>query len=156
MVVHIRKKSSRQHGSRTHGWGYKKHRGAGNRGGRGMAGTGKRADSKKPSIWKQPYFGQRGFFNPNPKKNKNIIAISLKNVEDRLDGWKGAGFVKEEDGKVVVDLGKLGYNKLLSSSMATKKLKISVLYASKGAVKRVERAGGEVLTSKKEEKLQEV
>lgn len=156
MVVRIRKKNSRQHGTRTHGWGYKKHRGAGNRGGRGMAGTGKRADSKKPSIWKQPYFGQHGFFNPNPKKNKNITAISLKNVEDRLNGWKDMGFVKEENGKAVVDLGKLGYNKLLSSSMVTKKLKISVLHASKCAVERVEKAGGEVLTSKKEEELREV
>lgn len=118
-----------------------------------MAGTGKRADSKKPSFWKSPYFGKYGFVNPNPKKNKCIVAISLKNVEDKLNSWKAAGFVREENGKVVVDLGKLGYNKLLSNGGVTKKLKISVLYASKSAVERVEKAGGEVLTSEKEEGL---
>ena len=57
MTVNKRKKNSRQRGSHTHGWGaMKKHRGAGNRGGRGAAGSGKRADSKKPSIWTGPYF----------------------------------------------------------------------------------------------------
>ncbi len=45
------KKNKRQRGLSSHGWGHKKkHRGAGNRGGKGMAGTGKRADTKKPSI----------------------------------------------------------------------------------------------------------
>ena len=48
----------------------KKRRGAGNRGGRGMAGSGKRADQKKPTILKlygSSYFGKRGeksFFLP--------------------------------------------------------------------------------------------
>ena len=62
MVVRKRKKNSRQHGSTTHGWGaMKKHRGAGNRGGRGLAGTGKRADQMKPLHWKERYFGKLGF-----------------------------------------------------------------------------------------------
>ena len=70
MVVNKRKKSTRQRAGTTHGYGsMKKHRGAGHRGGRGASGTGKRADSKKPSIWKQTdYFGKHGF------KKKNICA----------------------------------------------------------------------------------
>ena len=45
------KKVRKFRGSHTHGYGSKKkHRGAGSRGGRGMAGSGKRADQKKPSI----------------------------------------------------------------------------------------------------------
>jgi large subunit ribosomal protein L15 len=51
MTTHRRKKNVKQRGSKTHGWGsMKKHRGAGNRGGRGKAGTGKRGDQKKPTI----------------------------------------------------------------------------------------------------------
>jgi len=65
MSINKRTKRSRQRGSHTHGWGAKKkHRGAGNRGGRGMAGTGKRADQKKPTImnlYGNEYFGKRGF-----------------------------------------------------------------------------------------------
>jgi len=40
MTVNKRKKMSRLRGSHTHGWGAKKkHRGKGNKGGAGMAGT---------------------------------------------------------------------------------------------------------------------
>ena len=54
MVVNKRKKFSRQRGGHTHGWGSKKkHRGSGNRGGKGMGGTGKRADQVKTLIWKE-------------------------------------------------------------------------------------------------------
>ena len=53
MVLNKRKKNSRMRGNTTHGYGsMKKNRGAGNRGGRGMAGSGKRADQKKPTILK--------------------------------------------------------------------------------------------------------
>ena len=45
MSVNKTKKVGKYRGSKTHGGGHmKKRRGAGNRGGRGMAGTGKRAD----------------------------------------------------------------------------------------------------------------
>jgi len=41
--VHKRKKASRIRGARTCGWGFRqKHKGHGNKGGVGMAGTGKR------------------------------------------------------------------------------------------------------------------
>ena len=67
-----RKKVNKYRGSQTHGGGAKKkRRGAGNRGGRGMAGSGKRADQKKPSILKEygnRYFGKRGFRSKNKKK----------------------------------------------------------------------------------------
>ena len=68
MVVNKRKKNSRQRGSTTHGFGSKKkHRGHGSRGGSGLAGTGKRADAKKPSFWHDTeYFGGHGFVNNAP------------------------------------------------------------------------------------------
>jgi len=68
-----RKKVTKQRGSKTHGWGaMKKHRGAGNRGGRGMAGTGKRGDAKKPSIQKnKKYFGKYGFKSLKKRKIEN-------------------------------------------------------------------------------------
>ena len=53
MKTKKRKKSSRMHGRKagTHGWGArKKHKKSGHRGGKGMAGTGKRADQKKTLI----------------------------------------------------------------------------------------------------------
>ena len=49
----------------THGTGARKNkRHSGHHGGKGMAGTGKRADTKKPTIinlYGNDYFGKRGF-----------------------------------------------------------------------------------------------
>jgi len=144
MVVNKRTKFSRQRASHTHGWGSKKkHRGAGNRGGRGMAGTGKRGDQMKTLHWKdKKYFGKHGFKKKGLKKEVNTINIDY--VEENLDK-----FLKEG----VVDLGKLGYNKLLGKGHVKSKLKIKVDNASAKAVEKVKKAGGEVILAvvKKEE-----
>lgn len=83
-----RKKSERYRGSQTHGGGAKKkRRGAGNRGGRGMAGSGKRADQKKPTILKNygnSYFGKRGF---SSKSKKVIKPITIQTIETKLYNW---------------------------------------------------------------------
>ncbi len=144
MVARKRKKSSRMRGSWTHGWGEKKkHRGAGSRGGRGRAGTGKRCDSKKPSIWKDiNYFGKIGF----KKKNIqiNIIPINLKLVDECADLWVKNKLAEEKSGTIEIDLGKIGYNKLLSTGKVTKKLLIKVANASARAAEKVSKAGGKV------------
>lgn len=144
MVARKRKKSSRMRGSWTHGWGEKKkHRGAGHRGGRGMAGTGKRGDAKKPSVWKDTnYFGKHGF----KKKNisEKIIAVNLRTIENSIDSWLEKKLVEEKAGVISIDLKKIGFNKLLSSGKATKKLIITVSKASAKAVEKVSKAGGKV------------
>ncbi|MEW6070653.1 MAG: uL15 family ribosomal protein, partial [Candidatus Thermoplasmatota archaeon] len=70
-------------GSRTHGRGQKAGRGAGKRGGRGMAGT-----HKHKYLWvlkyKPDYFGRRGFKRPQKvikeKKCINLYEIIEKNL----------------------------------------------------------------------------
>jgi len=152
MTVNKRKKNSRQRGSWTHGWGEKKkHRGAGNRGGRGMAGTGKRADSKKPSIWKTDYFGKRGF---NSVKKKAIIAKNIGDIEANLEKLVAKNLIVKENDFYLVDSKRLGFNKLLGKGKITKKYKIIVPYASKKAIEIVEKAGG-VMDVKKLEKDKE-
>ena len=140
-----RKKNSRQRGTHTHGWGAKKkHRGAGNRGGRGMAGTGKRGDAKKPRIWSnKKYFGKFGFKKKNIKVKINTITI--KSVEQMLPSWQGKKLAEDKGGIFELNLEKLGYNKLLSNGKATKKMKITVSYASASAAEKIKAAGGEVV-----------
>lgn len=143
MTFHKRKKNSRMRGSQTHGWGgKKKHRGTGHRGGKGRAGSGKRADAKKPSNWSSDYFGKRGFKKKGQKIE--IKAINLKDIEENLEKLLSLKLVQEKSGAYVIDLVKLGYNKLLSSGNATKKLIINVPYASQKAVEKVKAAGGSV------------
>ena len=144
MTATKRSKNSRQRASTTHGWGsMKKHRGAGNRGGRGNSGTGKRAAQKKTLVWKNPnYFGKYGF----KKKNIKVLIshINLKTIEDSLTTWVTDKKVIEENGVFVVDLEKIGYNKLLSAGKVQNKMKIIVPSASKKAVEKVQGAGGSV------------
>lgn len=145
MTARKRAKNSRQRGTHTHGWGSKKkHRGAGNRGGKGMAGTGKRGDAKKPSIWKgkRSYLGKFGFKKKNQKIKINTITI--RSVEQKTPEWVSNKIAEEKNGMILIDLEKAGYNKLLSNGKITKKLKIKVPYASNKAVEKVKSAGGEI------------
>jgi large subunit ribosomal protein L15 len=153
MAVNKRKKNSRQRGSKTHGYGaMKKHRGAGSRGGRGMAGSGKRADTNKPSNWKLRYFGKRGF--KSKKQVVEIKAFNLLYIEDKLNSLLKKKMVEKEGDFYNVDAEKLGFNKLLSKGNVSNKFKIKVMYASKNAVEKIKSAGGDVGIAKKESEKQ--
>ncbi|MAG50177.1 50S ribosomal protein L15 [archaeon] len=139
------KKVRKFRGSHTHGYGSKKkHRGAGSRGGRGMAGSGKRADQKKPSILKKhgkKYFGRYGF----RSLKKSVKAVNIEYLEKLVK----ENLVKKEGDTFLVDLGKLGYGKLLSLGKVTQKFKVLVKSASKKAVEKIKKAGGEVIQPEK-------
>ncbi len=127
-----RKKKNRMRGTKTHGHGSKKKwRGAGNRGGRGMAGTGKRADQKKTYILRYygtDYFGKHGFHSIHKREN-NVINLDELNKFD-----------KEE-----INLKELGYTKLLGRGNISKKVKVFIGSASKSAIEKIKEKGGEVI-----------
>jgi large subunit ribosomal protein L15 len=144
MTVNKRTKKSRQRGSWTHGWGAKKkHRGSGNKGGFGMAGTGKRADTKKPSIWKDAhYFGKWGFRQKGPKRK--IIPVNLSFFEDNCEKLLGEKKIEHQNGVYIIDLAAVGFNKLLGGGVVTKKFKFKATYASQKAIDKVKEKGGDV------------
>ena len=131
-MMHKRKKNTRQQGSKTWGWGaMKKHRGKGNKGGAGMAGSGKRGDAKKPANWNdKKYFGKYGF----KRKKKEQITISIARIEQKY-------ITEAEKG---LDLTKFGFNKLLGQGTPTKKYNITIAKASKKAIEKIKKAGGTV------------
>jgi large subunit ribosomal protein L15 len=134
-----RKKKTRMRGSKTHGGGaMKKRRGKGNKGGRGRAGSGKRADQTKPSHWSAPYFGKKGFHSRSrPSKVINILDLDLKNLG------------KEEQGFTKIDLK--GF-KLLGKGKAKKKYAITVDKASAKAAAKIKAAGGSLTITEKVKK----
>src|SRR3990172_3176671 len=87
-----RKKVSRMRGrgQGTHGWGArKKHKKSGHRGGKGMAGTGKRADQKKTLVTKlygHGYFGKQGITSKGTERDKRL-RINLKDIEYNLEKY---------------------------------------------------------------------
>lgn len=146
MVVNRKNKVRKRRGSKTHGWGsMKKHRGAGNRGGRGLAGSGKRAGHKVHQIIKRfgkGYLGRSGF---TSKSRSKIKGINLKHIENKLNKYMEKGFIKKEGTSFYVDLEKIGYNKLLGSGLIKNKYKIKTKFTSKKAKEKVEKMGGEVV-----------
>ncbi len=146
MVVNKRQKSSRMRGAKTtHGFGAKKkHRGSGNRGGFGMAGSGKRADQKKPTILKKfgnDYYGKHGFKLPF-EVQKHVKAINLVDLQAKLGHYVTEKLVSKEGDSFVIDLEKLGYQKLLGKGDVRFKMKISAPSFSVNAKEKIEKAGG--------------
>ena len=115
----------------------KKHRGAGHRGGRGAAGSGKRGDAKKPSIWgAYPNIGKKGF---SSKSRNKEVAINIS----YLDTFNKT-LAKEGQGKQTINLEALGYTKLLATGNTTKKWNITVAKATPKAIEKIKNAGGSV------------
>ncbi|MBI4016230.1 MAG: uL15 family ribosomal protein [Candidatus Aenigmarchaeota archaeon] len=141
MVVHKRRKITRQRGSRTHGWGLV-HRGSGNRGGVGNAGTGKKAHGKKPSVWKEAHLGKHGFVRHGQRAK--VCIISIKQIEQSIEKWSNAQLAVKQQDVYTLDLAKLGYSKLLSTGKATKKINVTVASAAHEAVEKIKAAGGSV------------
>lgn len=129
-------------GSRTHGKGKKHGRGHGDRGGTGNAGL-----HKHKFKWMVKYdpdhFGRHGFVRqPYPRKLK--LTINLGEIEERFDEFAARGAVKQEERVCIVDLTKLGYDKLLGGGRIGRPLRVLVGEASREAVTKVTKAGGEV------------
>lgn len=125
-----RSKASRARGNKTHGWGHKKkHRGYGNKGGRGNAGSGKRGDAKKPSYWGDVNFMGRYGFKTHNKVPKTITLRDL----DKL--------FKEGN----LNLTELGYDKVLGTGKVNKKFNITVSSFTNKAAEKVKAAGGKII-----------
>jgi len=132
--VHKRTKNSRIRGARTVGWGFRqKHKGHGNKGGFGMAGTGKRGDHKKQSsemAVKGKYFGKQGATSRGTKRD-NYEKINLYAIKDN--------FFKKVGDKI--DLSK---HKILGHGDGFK-AEITALSATASAISKMEAAGGKII-----------
>jgi large subunit ribosomal protein L15 len=142
--MNLRKKSSRHRGSWTHGHGEKKkRRGAGSRGGRGNAGSGKRGDAKKPSFWKIKDYhkGKKGFSNPAANK---VTTITLTQLNSKITQMVETGIATKKGKSFIVNCQAIGINKLLGTGVPSYAFEIVVASATKGAIAKVEEAGGKV------------
>ncbi|HOI18693.1 MAG TPA: uL15 family ribosomal protein [Candidatus Woesearchaeota archaeon] len=147
MTVLKRKKSSRMRGSHTHGTGGKKKaRGAGNKGGRGNAGSGKRADAKRPSFWTIKNFEGKHGFKRKPSLRVNYCTINLNEIESMLPTFLAEGVAKKEGNSYSLDLSKTKYTKLLGKGNISFAININVDSASQKAIEKIKIAKGSVKT----------
>lgn len=146
MKTHKRKKSTRYHGRNmgTSGKGSRKqHRSSGNKGGKGLAGSGKRADHKKTLITKlygNTYFGKQGITSRKTEKDKRL-RINLMQIQNNLETY----------GKKTAKGWEINLKnyKILGKLEIKEKLFITAKEASQGAIESVKKLGGEIILPKK-------
>ena len=145
MVMRKQKKSRKFRGSRRHGFGYsKQHQGKGHRGGAGNAGLGKRGQQNMTRLYSLGihHLGRTGML--VEKRNKiEERAITLKDFDQKLEGWAAQNLAKKEKDVFAIDLKSVGYDKVISNGTINHKVKLTGR-ASAGAKKKIEAAGGTV------------
>jgi ribosomal protein L15 len=109
-----------------------------------MSGTGKRADQKKTLVIKlygNAYFGKQGVTSRGTKRDTRK-RIDLWQIEQNLETY----------GKKVGDKWEINLEdyKILGKTDVKNKLVIKAKEASKSAVEKVKKAGGEIVLPKEE------
>ena len=146
MVVRKRKRSRKQRGGTSHGWGFsKRHRGKGHKPYRG-SGVGKRGAHRETiylSKGIQP-IGKHGMSVRPRRVVVPTILMNVKSIEERLDAFVKQGIAQKSGDSYSLDLTKLGFVKLLSDGQVSKKLSITCSSCSAKAKEKIVKAGGSV------------
>jgi len=151
MVVRRKKKSRYMRGYRTHGYGsIGQHRKSGSRGGKGAAGMHKHKWSWVVKYYPD-WFGKHGFTRP-PAVTIKVKSINVGELDEIIDNLVRRGELKaDSEGFYNIDLGALGYNKLLGEGKIRFKVRIKVFDATERAIEKIKEAGGEVIITSKNE-----
>ena len=143
-MIRTKRKINKLRGSRSNGGGCtKKRRGAGNKGGKGKAGSSKHHWTRTVKI-DSNYFGKHGFKRPQ-KMIKKIIPINLSYFEDKSEELINKGLASKEGDVIVVDVTDLGYNKVLGNGKISKAFNIKSPSFSESAKIKIEECGGEAI-----------
>jgi len=139
------KKSVKQRGKNSYGHGSrKKWKGKGHRGGKGMSGTGKKADQKKTLILKKykKYFGKQGITSKRTFKKKDKV-INLRDIQENFDSLMKK-FGKENK------LNLKDY-KILGDGEIKKPITIIAKSFTKTAKEKIEKINGKIFENIKDE-----
>ena len=122
----------------------KNNRGAGHRGGKGMAGG-----HKHHWTWMVKYdpkhFGKYGFKRPQGSAFE-FNPVNVAFLDEKSEELVSKGLATKEKDKIVIDVTEMGYNKVLGTGKINKPLVIKSPQFSQSALKKIEEAGGEAVT----------
>jgi len=141
-MPHKLRKTRKMRGSRTQGYGQVgQHRRSGTKG--------RKKSSFNKGGWtyvvkyEPDYFGDKGFTSPKSLRQK-ISIINVGDLEDLVNRIVAEGKLEKEDEKVLLDLPKLGYDKLLARGTIKTPLIVKTSFCSEDAAKKIEDAGGQI------------
>jgi large subunit ribosomal protein L15 len=147
LVVRRDKRSRYYRGSRTHGYGRTgQHRKSGSRGGRGHVGY-----HKHKWSWTVKYapdwYGRHGFTR-HPSLVTVFNTVNVGELDIRIKDLYEKGVASREGDVFVIDLTRVGVNKLTGSGQVRNKMIIKVPFATRKAIEKVKAVGGNVLLLK--------
>lgn len=118
------KKVNKLRGSRSAGYGRTKgHRAAGQRGGKGMAGS-KKHHYIKLMIENPHYFGKWGFKRPQ-KLLEDLDVLNIGAIDEAADRLVEKGVATMTGKRYNIDVSKLGIDRILGSGKVTRKLNLT-------------------------------
>jgi len=88
------------------------------------------------------YFGKKGFRRPNQSKAE---VISLRGLSQLAEKLKQAGEATYTEDRLLVDLTKLGYTRLIGSGRVDSKLFVVSEAWTKGSEQKIAEAGGTIV-----------
>ncbi len=140
------RKSGKMRGSRTCGRAAKKSKGSGNRGGKGMAGTGKKAGQRKTYVEKylHPYFGRMGYTKGRGQE-KGALVMNIEDIEKKLNKLLREGKAKKGKEGIEINLDKY---KILGNGEVKEKMIIKAKSFSGQAKQKIEKAGGKAVAAR--------
>ncbi len=144
MVVRRRRKVRKQRGTRTYGRGCSKRgRGSGEKGGRGLSGGHKHKWSYVLKHMPE-HFGKHGFTRPLAAR-REISSINVGELDERLDELLQQGIAKREEERIVVDVKKLGFERVLGGGRVTHSIEVIAKEFVGSAKRKLEEAGGKAI-----------
>ena len=141
-MPHKLRKSRKQRGSRYCGWGQVgQHRKSGARGGKGKAG-GRKHFWIRTVKYEPDRYRKIGFKPPSSLEPRNIT-INIGDLEDLA--LQTVGLEAGEGETISLDLGVLGYEKLLGRGNVRVPLEVKIPEYSSKALEKIEAAGGTIV-----------
>lgn len=141
-MPHKFRKIRKQRGSRTHGAGpVGQHR----KGSKGRRKAGRHKEGWTYVIKHEPdYFGKKSF-TPKQSLGRKLNVVNVGELEKLADRQAAEEMIEKKEGKVLLDLNKLGYNKLLGKGKIATPILIRVASYSELTAKKIENSGGRIL-----------
>jgi large subunit ribosomal protein L15 len=143
-MPHKLRKIRKHRGSRTQGYGQVgQHR---KRGTKGYRKAGRHKQGWTYTVKYDPeYFGKKGF-TPRGLSRKTKV-INVGELGELAENFSA----KKKNGKLLLDLKKLGYDKLLGMGRITSPITVKVASFSETAAKKMDEAGGQIIKEPPEE-----
>jgi large subunit ribosomal protein L15 len=142
------KKTSKLRGSRTFGYGRQGQH-------RKTSQKGERKAGRHKGGWtyvlryKPDYWGKKGFRSVQSLHRK-VNVINVGNLGSLVEKLEAQNQLERKDGKILLDLNKLGFTKLLGTGNIIEPMLVKVSAHSSSATKKIEEAGGQILAESKE------